>query len=96
MQTFNFYKDEKYTIWYRGKFQIEAETYEEAVAKVKEMEQDQMKYNEVDVRWDEIEQTLEGLTPEDNQGQPTCEIYSDDKTGDLIYSNGLGSDPIKI
>ena len=96
MKTFNFYKDEKHTIWYRGKFEIEAETYEEAVAKVKEMEQDQMKYDEVDVRWDEIESTLEGLTPEDNQGQSTIEIYSDDNAGDLIYANGEGRDPIKI
>ena len=96
MKTFNFYKDEKCTIWYRGKFEIEAETYEEAVSKVKEMEQDQMKYDEVDVRWDEIESTLEGLTPEDNQGFATIEIYSDDNAGDLIYTNGLGSDPIKM
>mgnify|MGYP003350195759 CR=1 FL=1 len=95
MAEFDFYLDQKHTIWYRGKFQIEAETYEEAVAKVKEMEQDQMKYDEVDVRWDEIESTLEGLTPEDNDGQTTNEVYSAD-TSDLIYANAEGRDPIKM
>jgi hypothetical protein len=96
METFNFYKDEKHTIWYRGRFQIEAKGYKEAIAKVKEMENDPMKYDEVDIRWEDLPETLEGLTPEDNQGYSTTEIYSEDKTGDLIYSNGLGVDPIKI
>ena len=87
MKTFNFYKDQKQTIWYRGKFEIEAETYEEAVAKVKEMENDPRKYDEVDVRWDELYDTLEDMSVEDNGGQPTVEIYSDNDITDIIYQN---------
>lgn len=86
MQTFDFYKDQKQTIWYRGKFEIEAETYEEAVAKVKEMEAEPTKYNEVDVRWEDLCETSEDMSVKDNGGQPTVEIYSDD-TNDLIYQN---------
>ena len=86
MKTFNFYKDQKQTIWYRGKFEIEAETYEEAIAKVKEMEAEPTKYDEVDVRWEDLHETLEDISVKDNGGQPTVEIYSDD-TNDLIYQN---------
>ena len=95
MKTFNFYKDEKCTIWYRGEFEVEAESYEEAVAKVKQMEDDPMLYDNVDVRWDLLHDTLEGLTPEDNDGQTTNEVYSAD-TSDLIYANAEGRDPIKM
>ena len=86
METFNFYKDEKNTIWYRGHFQIEAESYEEAVAKIKEMEEIPQKYDEVDIRWEDLPETLEGLTVEDNGGETTVEIYSDDKN-EMIYDN---------
>ena len=95
MKTFNFYKDEKHTIWYRGKFEIEAESYEDAVAKVKQMEQTPMLYDGVDVRWDLLEETLEGLTPEDNDGQTTAEVYSAD-TSDLIYANADGEGIFKM
>ena len=86
METFNFYKDEKHTIWLRGQFEIEAETYEEAVAKVKEMEAEPTKYDEVDVRWEHECETLENMSVIDNDGQSTVEIYSED-TNDLIYQN---------
>lgn len=87
MQTFDFYKDEKHTIWWRGKFEIEAETYEEAVAKVKQMEAEPTLYDEVDVRWEDLPETLEDMSIVDNDGQATIEIYSHDNPGDLIYSN---------
>lgn len=93
MKTFDFYKDEKHTIWWRGKFQVEAETYEDAVNKVKEMENNPVKYDEVDVRWEDLPETTEGLTPEDNDGFSTVEIYSED-TNNIIFSNGKGSEPI--
>ena len=39
MQTFDFYRDQKCSVWTRTSFRIEAETYEQAVAKVLEMEE---------------------------------------------------------
>ena len=89
METFNFYKDEKCTIWNRGHFQIEAETYEDAVQKIKSMEETPTIYDEVDVRWEDLPETITELSPEDNGGCSTIEIYSDDKKGDLIFQNGF-------
>jgi putative heme degradation protein len=87
MEQFNFYKDEKCTIWNRGHFQIEAETYEEAVEKVKKMEEDLNLYNEVDVRWEDLPETLTDMDPSDNNYMSTVEIYSDD-TNQMIFENG--------
>ena len=88
MASFRFYKDEKHTIWYRGTFEIEAESYEEAVAKIKQMEAEPTLYDELtDVRWEDLPETLEDMSVVDNDNQPTIEIYSDEKLGDLIYKN---------
>jgi hypothetical protein len=87
MEQFNFYKDEKCTMWNRGHFQIEAETYEEAVEKVKKMEEDLNLYNEVDVRWEDLPETMTDMDPSDNNYMSTVEIYSDD-TNQMIFENG--------
>ena len=88
MASFRFYKDEKHTIWWRGKFEIEAETQEEAVAKVKQMEAEPTLYDDyTDVRWEDLPETLEDMSVIDNDNQPTIEIYSDEKLGDLVYKN---------
>jgi hypothetical protein len=84
-KTFDFYKDEKCTIWTRAKFQIEAETYEQAVKMVKEMEENN-EWDIVDIRYEDMPETLEVLTPEENQYNPTVEIYSED-TNELILDN---------
>ena len=36
MKTFDFYKDEKHTIWVRTNFSVQAENYEQALEKIKE------------------------------------------------------------
>jgi len=40
MNTFNFYAEEKNTIWTRREFKIEAESYQQALEKIKEVEKD--------------------------------------------------------
>jgi hypothetical protein len=70
-KTFDFYKDEKRTIWTRAKFQIEAETYEQAVKMVKEMEENN-EWDIVDIRYEDMPETVE--------------IYSED-TNELILDN---------
>ena len=80
MKTFRFYVDEKSTIWNRGTFHIEAETYEEAVAKVKEIQtKDEM--FDTDITWEDQPETMGSMTVEENRGNPTLEIYS----GLLLY-----------
>ena len=51
METFQFYKDEKMTIWYRGKFEVEANSEEEAIEMVKELEKTN-KLDNYDVYWE--------------------------------------------
>lgn len=40
MATFTIYKDELYRTWYRDYFEVEAETLEEAIQKIKSGEED--------------------------------------------------------
>jgi hypothetical protein len=87
MKTFDFYKDEKCTIWTRLKFSIEAETYEEAVAKVLEIEE-HSNYDEVETDHEFLYDTTTELTTDLNEEKSTIEIYSSD-TDKLIYENGI-------
>ena len=84
-ETFTFYKDEKCTIWTRGRFDIEAESYEQAVQMIKDMEENN-DYDSVDIRYEDLCETLTELTPAQNRYKPTLEIYSED-TDELVLTN---------
>jgi hypothetical protein len=86
MKTFDFYRDEKNTIWLRLKFSIEAESYVQALEKIKQIEKDPRQSYENEIGHEYLYETLEGMDPEDNDGQSTCEIYSEDND-DLVYTN---------
>jgi hypothetical protein len=89
MQTFNFYADEKHTIWTRIEFTIKAETYEQALEKIKEVEKGDYSViydDEMDTEY--LYETLEEMTPEENDNQATFEIHSED-TNELIYTNEI-------
>lgn len=76
---FNLYEDVKVCTWRRYSYEVEAETLEEAVELVRDGEVDSTDMEEFyDVDY--------FLTPENNEGHATHEIYSakDDK---LLYSN---------
>ena len=88
MKTFNFYKDEKNTIWTRLDFSIEAESYEKALEKIKAIENNPAKKYENEFYSEYIYETLEMILPEENKGQATCEIYFED-TNQLIYTNEI-------
>ena len=82
--TFDFYLDQKHTIWYRNKFTIESNTLEEAKAKVLEI----CNTNSSDLpsdEWETLFDTVEGLTVEDNGGESTEELYT--HSGDMIWDN---------
>lgn len=86
MQTFDFYRDQKCSVWERKNFRIEADTYEEALKKVLEMEEND-DYDEVDCAYEIIYETLEDLSTDLNGGKSTTEIYSKDKN-EIIFQNG--------
>lgn len=77
---FELYEDVKVTTWCRHSYEVEAETLEEAVELVKDG----------DVDSTDMEEFFESdvfLTPQENGGQPTHEIYLA-KDDTLLYSNG--------
>jgi hypothetical protein len=84
-QEFDFYIDEKVTIWNRLKFSVEAETLDEAKEKAKYMV---VKEREDIEFWDNLMlyDTLTELEPEDNEGNATLELFCD-KDGEMLYDN---------
>lgn len=83
MESFNFYIDEKKTIWYRGHFSIEANTVEEATEKAKMYIKNDTDEDNWD--WEQLTDTTEGLSIGDNDGWPTRELYDED--GEMIIDN---------
>ena len=83
MESFNFYIDEKKTIWYRGHFSVEAETVEEATEKAKLYIKNGTDEDNWD--WEQLTDTTEGLSIGDNDGWPTRELY--DESGEIIADN---------
>ena len=81
-QEFDFYIDEKVTIWNRLKFTIEAETLEEAVKLAIEKYESGDLY---DVTWEEVEGVREIMEVGDNGGEPTEELF--DENGRLVLNN---------
>ena len=83
MENFYFYLDQKVTTWMRTNFEVEAESFEEAVKKANEM-YESGKLN--DIGWDEVDSTKETMKTKENDGYSTEELYYED--GNLIYQNG--------
>jgi len=83
MENFYFYLDQKVTTWMRTNFEVEAESFEEAVKKANEM-YESGKLN--DIGWDEVDSTKETMDTKENDGYSTEELYYED--GNLIYQNG--------
>lgn len=92
MKKFEFYQDEKCTIWLRTKFYVEAENEEEAQRIVKKA------CNNIRILCDVAEEignvigseylfdTTEGMEVSENGGCSTIEVY--DVHGDIIGHNG--------
>ncbi|MBV4238634.1 hypothetical protein LI140_03010 [Phocaeicola dorei] len=89
MGKFNFYQDCKVTSWERATFIVEASSYAEAVAIVRSWKGEdilgiidsRLCYESRQFLFD----TSEYLSPEENNGQPTIEIF--DYSGNPIITN---------
>ena len=83
MEKFNFYLDQKVTTWMRTNFSVEGESLEiarqNAVDFVKEG-------NTSELPWDEVMDTKEVMSVEENGGFSTEEIFEED--GTYVYVNG--------
>lgn len=90
MQNFRFYQDRKVTCWERTRFEVKAENYEEAVAIVKSWQGEDVLFFEDDENvvitdGETLYETAESLPIEDNQGQPTIEVFGEQ--GEDIINN---------
>jgi hypothetical protein len=82
LTTFSFHLDTKVTSWYRTEFEIEANSLEEAKLKAIEFHNES---NTSSIAWDEVMDTQETMTPDENGGQPTEEIFDED--GNCFWDN---------
>ena len=88
METFQFSVETKHTIWYQSFVDIEAETLEEAIQKARELGPDEL-YVQSEYA-EPIYESLEDLTPADNDGQSTQEIRCLE-TDKIIWDNVEGN-----
>jgi len=98
-QEFDFYIDEKITIWNRLKFSVEAETLEEAKDMAKFMtinDREDIDFDDTILLYD----TMEVIEPEENNGNSTLELYcqenNDNNEDELIYENNEAEILIKL
>lgn len=79
---FHFYVDQKVTAWYRTDFGIVADNVEDARKQAIEL----VKKHETEAfGWGVLHDTVRVLTPDENNGQSTAELYHE--YGDLVYTN---------
>jgi hypothetical protein len=84
MQTFDFFLDQKVTTWMRTPFSVESETLEDAKKlALKKYESDELHVNE----WEEIDGVKEIISPEENGGESTVELYLDGSIAVEIFNN---------
>jgi hypothetical protein len=82
METFEFYVDEKCTVWQRVTFEVEAETEAEAKKKaIKLFHKNEYDGGDCETIYDTMEFIA---SPKDNGGEATMELYYDDN---LITNN---------
>lgn len=81
-KTFNFHLDTKVTTWYRTKFEIEADTLEEAQKKAVEFCE---RGDDTELPWYQVDDTIEGMVPEENGNQPTQELFNEE--ANVIWNN---------
>lgn len=94
-KTFGFYQDRKVTIWSRDYFSVEAETREDAIKRIEEL--NLIKTDVFNIIADDVYptdsemlyDTEEMISVEDNLGNQTAEIWEDNggKNDVLLYHN---------
>jgi len=87
MAQFNFYLDQKVTTWMRTNFSVEGETLEIARQKAVDFVKEG---NTSELPWDEVMDTKEVMSLEENGGMSTEEIFEED--GTYVYVNGNDHD----
>lgn len=79
MKKFKFYQDVKVSVWQRQKFEIEAESYVEALKEVEKFKTEDVGAWIVDYENETLFETEELLHPENNGGLHTIELYDENQ-----------------
>ena len=84
MEKFDVYQDRKVTCWEHTHFEVTVENYEEAVALVKSWQGEDVLCFEDDEKiiitdGETLYDTSENLSIEKNGGQPTIEVFADNR-----------------
>lgn len=79
MKKFKFYQDVKVSVWQRQKFEIEAESYMEALKEVEKFKTEDVGAWIADYENETLFETEELLRPEDNGGLHTIELYDENQ-----------------
>ena len=87
MAQFNFYLDQKVTTWMRTEFSVEGENLEIARQKAVDFVKGG---NTSELPWEEVMDTKEVMSLEENGGMSTEEIFEED--GTYVYVNGNDED----
>ena len=85
MEKFRFKQDVKVTVWVRQSFVIEAESKEDALKKVERFKTEDVTDEIDDVECETLWDTQELMSPKDNDGMCTIELY--DEHNNLIGQN---------
>lgn len=77
MEKFRFNQDVKVTVWVRQSFTIEADNKEDALKKTERFKTEDVTGEIDDVDWITLWDTQEPMSPKDNDGMCTIELYDD-------------------
>ena len=90
---FDFYVDQKITMWQRTYFTLHAESYPDAIQKVNDHFKNKPKPVDMldelgeqgDYEW--VYDSAIDMTKEENGNNPTIEVYDNCSHGEIIYTN---------
>lgn len=80
MKTFDFYQDRKVTCWERTHFSVKTENYDKALEIIQSWKgEDVLNFSDdtkiIITDGGTLHETSEGLLPQDNEGNPTIEVF---------------------
>ena len=95
MEEYQFYRDQKVTIWERTHFAIHADSEEAAILKAASIDLENMETEDdpqIVISSNEVlYDTVEELPTAENNGQPTAELFMYDAKFDFISDNVAGA-----
>ena len=87
MAKFEFIQDIKVSVWQRQRFYVDAENEEDAINKAKEFSDDDVSAYDNYIGSEMLYETEETMSVNDNHGDATIEVYSENDLTTPIITN---------